>query len=205
MRIFLKKHPRMTVLGMIAIISLALILVLGRQLLPRGTEDVLVVNEYGALERQTLEYKEERVEDYTKQYGASDGIAMETDFQMAFEANGFETTRHFYNLTEDETGEMSHIRDEGFRFLKNENQEVFLAFSREGIPLRSRKNSMMHAKLSRINQVPMTVMGGISAAKEERYQVFIQDYKGIYAYIRTVHITEDELVMILYEITDGLS
>lgn len=204
MRLFARNHPNMKIFVVIILIAILLSLVLGMYLLFRETEDVVVINEFGASERETRKYTEERVEDYMKIYGSASNIIPDMNLEELFNDYGYEEISHFYNLIPDEQGDMVVIHDEGFRFLKNGKQEVFILFSREGIPLRRTRMSMMHVKLSRINQIPITIMGGVSVAKEERYQVFLQDYKGIYAYIRTVHITVEELTELLYDLTDEI-
>ena len=205
MKVLIKKHPYLTGLIAAAIFIMMLILILGQSLLPGGTEDVIVINEFGASQPQTIEYTEERADSYARMYGNAENIVAGTDFQSLFESLGYEAVSHFYNLVDDETGLKYSVRDEGFRFLKNGNQEFLLIVSKEGIPLRRQKTSLMHAELSRISQVSMIVMGDVSVSKEERYQVFIQDYNGVFVYIRTVHIAEEELIPYLQNVVGEIA
>lgn len=187
------------------ILQLVAILVLWSKALPRGNEDVIVINKPGVYVMEKRAFKEELTEDYVKRFGPSDGIHLKADFEEMFLAEGFETASHFYNLLPDDNGAFSQIRDEGFRFLRDGDQELLVVFSREGMPIHRTQTSQMYVELSRISQVPMTIMGGIYAAKEERYQVFIRDYKGMYVLIRTFQITEEELIPIIQTVIEGIA
>ena len=192
-----RNSKRYVIIGIVAAVILIVIICscFGRNLLTNGEKDEININPFGgSLTYESAKpYKEITPEDYEREFGDSGGL--ERNFNLP---EDMKVIGHLYNLTADEKGEFTVLRNEEYTLESDTGEVLELRFSKEGIHWEKDVVNTSGEKLSQINGAIADIKGD-----EEKgiFSASIQEHNGFYFYLYAYNISKDKFVDIVKTIT----